>query len=119
MIKIKYNDSETFYDVSFERTNDHVITLRGLFDIDTTGFTTWRMDGVTQLGDFSEYITVYRELEDGISYSNDESVYVEPEEVEIPEEFPMPEPIAPTITLEERISDLENALIEFYENKEE
>ena len=36
------------------------------------------MDGETQLGDFSDFTTVYKVDGDSVSYSNDGSVYVEP-----------------------------------------
>ncbi len=35
-------------------------------------------DGVTQLGDFSDYTTVYRTLDNAVQLSDDGSVYVEP-----------------------------------------
>lgn len=36
------------------------------------------MDGKTQLGNFSDFNTVYKVDGDSVSYSNDGSVYVEP-----------------------------------------
>ena len=60
MIKIKFNGSDEFLEAGFTRINDHVIELNGITDAPTTGFTTWRMDGVTQLGDFSDYTTVVK-----------------------------------------------------------
>ena len=59
----------------------------------------WRMDGVTQLGDFSDYTTVYRTLDNAVQLSDDGSVYVEPE---------VPEPGEPQPTQEERIKALED-----------
>ncbi len=55
MIKIKFNDATAMNDVSFARINNHVVELGGITDAPITGFTTWRMDGVTQLGDFGGY----------------------------------------------------------------
>ena len=43
-----------------------------------SGFTTWKLDGVTQLGDFSDFTTVYKVDGDSVTYSNDGSIYVEP-----------------------------------------
>ena len=43
-----------------------------------SGFTTWKLDGKTQLGDFSDFTTVYKVDGDSVTYSNDGSVYVEP-----------------------------------------
>ena len=76
MIKIKYNNSDTFEEVSFSRIND-LVTIVPVTP-DTNGFTTWRMDGKTQLGDFSDFTTVYKVDGDSVTYSNDGSVYVEP-----------------------------------------
>lgn len=79
MIKIKFCGESNTKTISFSRENDHVVTLGGITDAATTGFTTWRMDGVTQLGDFSGYTTVYRTLDNAVQLSDDGSVYVEPE----------------------------------------
>ena len=79
MIKIKINASDEIREVTFSRHSEHVIELGGIADAPTTGFTTWRMDGVTQLGDFSDYTTVYRTLDNAVQLSDDGSVYVEPQ----------------------------------------
>ena len=76
MINIKYNNSNTFEEVSFSR-NNNVVTITPTTP-NTSGFTTWRMDGKTQLGDFSDFTTIYKVDGDSVSYSNDGSVYVEP-----------------------------------------
>ena len=76
MIKIKYNNKKYFEEVSFSR-NNNVVTITPTIP-NTNGFTTWRMDGKTQLGDFSDFTTVYKVDGDSVSYSNDGSVYVEP-----------------------------------------
>lgn len=99
MIKIKSNGADEFLEAGFACINDHVIELDGITNAPTTGFTTWRMDGVTQLGDFSGYTTVYRTLDNAVQLSDDGSVYVEPE---------VPEPGEPQPTQEERIKALED-----------
>ena len=76
MIKIKYNNNKSFEEVSFSR-NNNVVTVTPTTP-NTNGFTTWRIDGITQLGDFSDFTTVYKVDGDSISYSNDGSVYAEP-----------------------------------------
>lgn len=86
MIKVKFNGSSEMILVSFSRLSENVVTLVGIVPADETGFTTYRMSG-EQLGDFSDYATVYRVLDDGCQYSNDGSVWHEPEPVQ-----PMPEP---------------------------
>ena len=76
MIKIKYNNKKSFEEVSFYRDNN-VVTITPTTP-NTNGFTTWRMDGKTQLGDFSDFTTIYKVDGDSVSYSNDGSIYVEP-----------------------------------------
>ena len=95
MIKIKFNGTDEFQEAGFTRINDHVIELYGVTKA-PSGFTTWRMDGVTQLGDFSGYTTVYRAFDNAVQLSDDGSVYVKPEQGE------------PKPTQEERIKKLEN-----------
>ena len=102
MIKIKINASDEIREVTFSRRSEHVIELGGITDAPTTGFTTWRMDGVTQLGDFSDYTTVYRTLDNAVQLSDDGSVYVEPE---------VPEPGEPQPTQEEKEKTLMKAQI--------
>ena len=76
MIKIRYNNKSTFEDVNFTR-NGNLVTMTPTTP-NTSGFTTWKLDGVTQLGDFSDFTTVYKVDGDSVTYSNDGSVYVEP-----------------------------------------
>ena len=76
MIKIKYNNQKSFEEVSFSR-NNNVVTMTPTTP-NTNGFTTWRMDGKTQLGDFSDFTTTYKVDGDSVSYSNDGSIYIEP-----------------------------------------
>lgn len=76
MVRIRYKNKNTFEKVSFSR-NNNVVTITPTTP-NTNGFTTWRMDGKTQLGDFSDFTTVYKIDGDSVSYSNDGSVYVEP-----------------------------------------
>ena len=76
MIKIKYNNRNAFEEVTFYR-NGNLVTMTPTTP-NTSGFTTWKLDGEIQLGDFSDFTTVYRVDGDSITYSNDGSVYVEP-----------------------------------------
>ena len=76
MIKIRYNNKSTFEDVNFYR-NGNLVTMTPTTP-NTSGFTTWKMDGKTQLGDFSDFTTVYKVDGESVTYSNDGSVYVEP-----------------------------------------
>lgn len=75
MIKIKFNNKNVFYEVEFSR-DAHTVTLKGITEQNTSGFTTYRMSG-EQLGDFSDFNTIYKIDNDSITYSNDGSVYKE------------------------------------------
>ena len=76
MIKIKYNNKSTFEEVTFYR-DGNLLTMTPTTP-NTSGFTTWKLDGKTQLGDFSDFNTVYKVDGNSVTYSNDGSVYVEP-----------------------------------------
>ena len=76
MIRIRYNNKNTFEEVTFYREGN-IVTMTPT-TTNTSGFTTWKLDGKTQLGDFSDFTTVYRVDGDSVTYSNDGSVYVEP-----------------------------------------
>ena len=76
MIKIRYNNGDTFEEVTFFRSNNLVTMTPTAPNL--SGFTTWKLDGKTQLGDFSDFTTVYKVDGESVTYSNDGSVYVEP-----------------------------------------
>lgn len=75
MIKIKYNNSNTFEEVTFSKMGN-IVSLKGASE-NNSGFKTYRMSG-EQLGDFSDYTTTYRILDDEVQYSNDGSIWAEP-----------------------------------------
>ena len=77
MIKIKFNNSDIFHEVEFSRAKN-TVTLKGITEVNNSGFTTYRLNG-EQLGDFSDYTTTYRILDNEVQYSNDGSIWVEPE----------------------------------------
>ena len=84
MIKIKYNNSDIFEEVTFSKTGN-IVSLKGASE-NNSGFKTYRMSG-EQLGDFSDFTTTYRVLDDEVQYSNDGSIWVEPRPYEpTPEE---------------------------------
>ena len=75
MIKIRYNNRNSFEEVSFSRS-DNLVTMTPTAP-NTSGFTTYKLSG-EQLGDFSNFNTVYKVDGDSVTYSNDGSVYIEP-----------------------------------------
>ena len=75
MIRIRYNNKNTFEEVTFYR-NGNLVTMTPTKP-NTSGFTTYKLSG-EQLGDFSDFTTVYKVDGESVTYSNDGSVYVEP-----------------------------------------
>ena len=53
MIKIKYNNRNSFEDVTFTR-NGNLVTMTPTIP-NKSGFTTWTLDGEIQSGDFSDH----------------------------------------------------------------
>ena len=53
MIKIKYNNKNSFEEVTFYRDNN-LVTMSPTTP-HPSGFTTWKLDGEIQLGDFSDH----------------------------------------------------------------
>ncbi|MBQ0079703.1 MAG: hypothetical protein KBS66_07440 [Eubacterium sp.] len=93
--------------------SDNVVQLEGGLE-NTSGFHTFRMDGETELGDWSDFTTIYRVLEGAVQYSDNGSVYVEPVPEHEPDIEPMPD-IDPVPSLEERVSELEEKNLELTE----
>ena len=79
MLKVKFLGDSTYTKVAFSNVSEHVVQLigdkKGLNK--ETGFKIYKMDNL-ELGDYSDYITIYRELDDGFQYSNDGSHYDPP-----------------------------------------
>lgn len=101
MIKVLFHGETNMMEVSFSRDGEHVVTLIGEVPESVNGFLTYRVNG-QPLGDFSEYKTVYRKIENGVQLSDDGSVWSEPEMIETPEQT--------GLTQEQRIAALEEKL---------
>lgn len=73
MLKTKFNDAYRFIYAAFSIDNG-IITLKGdKVPSSTAGFKVYKTNGKV-LGDYSDYTTVYRVLEDGVQFSNDGTV---------------------------------------------
>lgn len=87
MIFLKYIDEDKIHEVTFDRTNDSVIELKGNIPICEKGFDVYRnADDEIPLGNYPDYNTVYLEGDGFVQYSNDNSVYQEPEPFKMSEE---------------------------------
>ena len=68
MIYIKFNNEENKTSVTYlRRINDNVMLIRDV-EANTSGFKTY-IDG-EQVGDFSEYTTIYRVKDNNVYYAN-------------------------------------------------
>lgn len=75
---LQYQNDSSTYDVEFKKISKNVVQITGDFPVKNIGFTLSRVD-MNDGWDYAAYTTVYREVEGGIQFSNDGSVYVEPE----------------------------------------
>lgn len=95
MLILRYKKLKTPYEVEFSRISGNVVQVLGDVPEKLDGFELYRPDGITLLGDYAAYKTVYRTLDGGLQFSDDGSVYPE---------IPQPEPER---TLVERVEALE------------
>lgn len=85
MLILKYLNTKTSYEVNFLTISENIIEVTGNFPIKTKGFTLSRPT-CEDNWDYSGYTTIYREIENGVQFSNDGSVYIAPDPVpELPD----------------------------------
>ncbi len=94
MILLRYTGEKANYAVNFTRISKHILQVKGDFPAKKKGFILYRMEDPDDLWDYLEYKTVYREIDGGVQFSDDGSVYVAPP---VPEPTPEPEPYVPTL----------------------
>lgn len=95
MIQLTYIGEKSQYDISFKKINQHIIQIMGDFPVKTKGFILSR-DGHNDNWDYSQFKTIYREIEGGAQFSNNGSVYIAPEPPIIPDPIE-PDPYIPTL----------------------
>ena len=79
MLNLQYVNEKTYYQVNFKYLSENIVQITGDFPIKTKGFNLSRIGSPEVIiGNYSEYKTVYKEIENGAIFSNDGSVYVEP-----------------------------------------
>ena len=88
---MNYINSTVKYAVTFKTISSNIIEIKGDFPIQTDGIQVSREKKPDDVWNYSDYTTVYREIEGGVQFSNDGSAYVEPEPT------PKPEPYVPTL----------------------
>lgn len=77
MLLIKFLDGSETRCV-FSNMTDNIVQLRGKNVNNSSGFKVHRESDGMLLGDYSDFTTIYKEIENGVQISNDGSVYVEP-----------------------------------------
>lgn len=75
MLELKYIGESISYPISFKNISDTICQITGDFPAKTGGFTLSRM-GKDDAWDYSGYSTVYRQIDGGMQFSNDGSVFV-------------------------------------------
>ena len=80
MLQLNYLNSEEKYNINFKIISPNVVQIKGDIPIQLDGFQICREETPDDVWDYLEYKTLYREIDGGVQFSNDGSVYVEPEE---------------------------------------
>lgn len=79
MLNLQYVNEKTYYQVNFKYLSENIVQITGDFPIKTKGFKLSRIGSPEVIiGNYADYKTVYKEIENGSMFSNDGSVYVEP-----------------------------------------
>ena len=104
MLNMNYINSTEKYAVNFKTITSNIIEIKGDFPIQTDGIQISRDKKPDDIWDYSDYTTIYREIEGGVQFSNDGSAYVEPEPI------PEPEPYVPTLeeVREQKVIEINN-----------
>ena len=79
MLNLQYVNEKTYYQISFKYLSENIVQITGDFPIKTKGFNLSRIGSPEVIiGNYTDYKTVYKEIENGAMFSTDDSVYVEP-----------------------------------------
>ncbi|MBO5144998.1 MAG: hypothetical protein J6C19_05625 [Lachnospiraceae bacterium] len=97
MIKLMYVGEETSYNISFKKISNNIIQITGDFPAKSNGFICFREEDEEDIWHYDDFITVYREINGGVQFSNDGSVYVAPA---------IPGPVEPYVPTLEEIKEL-------------
>lgn len=104
MENILFVDSDTPIEVEIEATSPNTIQIITNSPVNTSGFQLVTDTGDVY-GEYEDYTTLYKELDNGFILSNNGSTYVEPEPI------PIPEPYEPTLEeiKEQKIAEMNQA----------
>ena len=113
MAFIKFKNKKSPVEAQAKKLDNHRIEISGC-EINTSGFLYYQDKEMKRLyGDYSDYTTLYQELDEGYILSDDGSVYPEPVEPE-----PQPEPSLREVVegLEEELTNTQIAMTENFES---
>lgn len=97
MLNMNYVGDNAVYPVEFDSVSNNVVELKGDFPIRTDGFMLSRAN-YDDNWDYSAYTTVYRKIDGGVQFSNDDSIYTAPAPEPTPKpDYPDFEPYEPTL----------------------
>lgn len=116
MLKMIYiDDSKSAYNVSFKMIGEHIVELIGEIPVKKCGFMLTRPD-MEDNWDYSDFTTIYHSKDNSVSFSNDGSVYTEPESSEpieyTEEELNEMEKAAQVYTIRRQITGLKKQIEE-------
>ena len=77
MLDFTYVGESTIHKIEFKRLSEHVVSIKGNLKAKIKGFTLSREEK-KDTWDYTEYTTIYRELDGEIQFSNDGSIWVKP-----------------------------------------
>lgn len=111
MLDLVYKGEDKIYPITFDRLSDHIVEITGDFPVKTVGFTLSRT-GMEDNWNYGGFTTIYREIEGGAQFSDDGTVYVEPEPDPEPEVPDPPEPYIPTLeeVQEAKVSEMNSEM---------
>lgn len=104
-MQVKFKNSETIYESDYRKVGNIIILTN--VPQNTSGFYVYGKHE----NDFTDFTTIYRVMGNTVQFSCDGSVYVEPKIIE----NEIDDDVIPTPTLDERVSALEDAVVEIME----
>ena len=108
---MSYINDKQYKDCKLIPKSDHIIEVVGLPQT-TSGFKFY-LDNDMMVGDYSEFTTIYRVIDSNtIQYSNDSSIYVEPEPIPVPEPYVPTEEELAEIARQEKIAQIQSQIME-------
>lgn len=76
MINLQYINETEIYNVKINQVNKNIIRVIGNIPSKTNGFIILKNNTDKILGDYSDFTTIYRELDDGVEFSNNNTTYI-------------------------------------------